>query len=76
MNQPEDDRSRGLLALRAAGVSLGVLGATFGGVSGWFTLESTYEPAATVVVAAVAPSSASGSLSVTATAVHTRTGRR
>ena len=55
MNQPADDRSRGLLALRAAGVGLGVLGATVGSVAGWFTLEPAY--ASTSAVATVAGTS-------------------
>jgi hypothetical protein len=38
MNQPDDDRDRGAAALRVAGVGLGLLGATFGSVAGWFTL--------------------------------------
>ena len=41
MDQPIDDRDRGMPALRVAGVGLGLLGATFGGVAGWFTLAPT-----------------------------------
>jgi hypothetical protein len=39
MNQPGDDRDRGT-APRVTGVGLGLPGATFGGVAGWFTLHS------------------------------------
>lgn len=47
MNQPSDDR--GTSALRVAGVGLGLLGATFGGVAGWFTLAGS-APAASASV--------------------------
>ncbi|MFT4110615.1 hypothetical protein [Propionicimonas sp.] len=50
MNQPDEDRHRGTQAARVAGVGLGLLGATFGGVAGWFTLAPATAVAATTVV--------------------------
>lgn len=50
MDQPDENRDRGPSALTVAGVGLGLLGATFGGIAGWFTL-ATAEPATTTVVA-------------------------
>lgn len=78
MDQPSDDRDRGFPALRVAGVGLGLLGATFGGVAGWFTLAPSAPSATTVVATRTAGSSAveaePSTLSLAAGRAHTRTG--
>lgn len=79
MNQPVDgDRDRGISALRAAGVGLGLLGATMGGVAGWFTLapqssltSAVSVPARTGVEVAVIDT---GRVGLGTAGVHTRTG--
>jgi hypothetical protein len=79
MNLPSDDRDRGIPALRVAGVGLGLLGATFGGVAGWFTLAPSATSATTVVAtrtgspAVVAEPT---TLSLATGRPHTRTGGR
>nr|WP_300151212.1 hypothetical protein [Propionicimonas sp.] len=79
MDQPSNDRDRGTPALRVAGVGLGLLGATFGGVAGWFTLAPS-AASATAVVATRTGSPAvvaePATLSLAAGRPHTRTGGR
>lgn len=75
MNQPADERAWTPIALRAAGVGLGLLGATTGAVAGWFTLSPAY---ATTVAASEVPvddAFAGTALDLGSAPVHTRTGR-
>lgn len=78
MDQPIDDRDRGLPALRVAGVGLGLLGATFGGVAGWFTLAPTAAATGAAVVSTRTGSQATPAdgttLSLGTGRPHTRTG--
>lgn len=78
MDQPIDDRDRGTPALRVAGVGLGLLGATFGGVGGWFTLApSAAIPAAAAIATRTgsqAPSADGTTLAPGSGRPHTRTG--
>lgn len=77
MDQPDDERHRRNAALRATGVGLGLLGATFGGVAGWFTLAPA-EPLP--VVAMTTPTGTQGipadgsTLRLGSGRAHTRTG--
>jgi hypothetical protein len=78
MDQPNDDRDRGTSALRVAGVSLGLLGATFGGVAGWFTLASS-SPATSAAVVSTRTGSVESATEATTLGLgngrpHTRTG--
>ncbi|MGC3994938.1 MAG: hypothetical protein QM779_12620 [Propionicimonas sp.] len=79
MSQPDEDRRRGTQAARVAGVGLGLLGATFGGVAGWFTLAPAAAAATTTVVTThtgtVATTTAEAArLRSGSGRVHTRTG--
>ncbi|MCA0295355.1 MAG: hypothetical protein LCH96_08635 [Actinobacteria bacterium] len=79
MNQPgDDDRDRGPTSLRVAGVGLGLLGATFGGVAGWFTLAPTAAAVSTHLVATRTGSNTVGTdgatLRLGSGRPHTRTG--
>lgn len=81
MNRPvDDDRDRGISALRAAGVGLGLLGATMGGVAGWFTLAPQTAVASQVVGAGRTGGGAAlldgGRVEPGTGPAHTRTGSR
>jgi len=77
MNQPGDD-DRGPTTLRVAGVGLGLLGATIGGVAGWFTLAPAPAAVSTHLVATRTGSNTVGTDETTLRAgsgrPHTRTG--
>ncbi len=78
MDQPIDDRDRGTPVLRVAGVGLGLLGATFGGVAGWFTLAPSAATTGVSVVSTRTGSQAavadSTTLALGSGRPHTRTG--
>lgn len=78
MDQP-DDRHRRIAALRATGVGLGLLGAAFGGVSGWFTLAPTEAVAAVITTTPTGSPGIVGdgaTLGLGSGRAHTRTGGR